>query len=360
MEYWQFVGYVVLSQEYFVRAVHFVTILYRGGSLGYEALTPAFDVAFEQGKQKYQLDYTWTNYELINSTSFCDEDALSLALIPMVDLYKRHRLVDNRPVIIYFPGCSFPFSPVGDFAREMDWLAILSGPLNEQWLDAKRYTNTIRYGATESVLLGKAFLSLLDVYSWRRLSVIFDSQKGDRRGLNIRTQQECMPILGLLRQRAADFHFLQIDVDSTDPKANLSEPLLAAKTHSRIILLCTSVHPFQRFLNVARELNMTSTHVFVFVFGLEVPEERYFDLDHMKENPENTTELFRNVLVIRTIPFPWLDAASSIQLIKQRKRSDSSFAADMFSYNEFMMNSFDAVQSTMIVSLFCSSQLRAI
>lgn len=108
-----------------------------------------------------------------------------------------------------------------------------SGPLNEQWLDEKRYTNTIRYGATESVLLGKAFLSLLDVYSWRRLSVIFDSQKGDRRGLNIRTQQECMPILGLLRQRAADFHFLQIDVDSTDPKANLSQALLAAKAHSR-------------------------------------------------------------------------------------------------------------------------------
>ena len=108
-----------------------------------------------------------------------------------------------------------------------------SGPINEQWLDARRFTNTIRFGAVDSTVSGQAFLSLLDFHSWRRLSVIFDAQNGDRRGLNIRTQQECMPVVGLLRQRAARYNVLQVDTDSNNPNVSLSTSLRTAKAHSR-------------------------------------------------------------------------------------------------------------------------------
>ena len=101
---WELIGCILVLSAYLVHAVHFVTISYKGGSLGYEALTPAFDVAFAEGQKYFNLNYTWTNYELTNATSFCDQDALYQSLISTADLYKSHQTFNQRPVVIYFPG----------------------------------------------------------------------------------------------------------------------------------------------------------------------------------------------------------------------------------------------------------------
>ncbi|GAV09768.1 hypothetical protein RvY_19254, partial [Ramazzottius varieornatus] len=86
-----------------VTSVQFATITFGGASFGYEALTPAFAVAFEEGKRLYKWDYDWTNYELRNATSYCDQDALYHTLSSVVDLYKKQRTHRERPVVVFYP-----------------------------------------------------------------------------------------------------------------------------------------------------------------------------------------------------------------------------------------------------------------
>ncbi|GAV09835.1 hypothetical protein RvY_19310, partial [Ramazzottius varieornatus] len=107
------------------------------------------------------------------------------------------------------------------------------GPLSPDWMNYDRFASTFQFGAVDVVLMGRAMLSLMNLYSWERLAIIFDIQSGDTHGRDIRTQQQCLPVIPLLRQQAAHIEVIQIDTDSNDPNADLAAPFLVAKAHSR-------------------------------------------------------------------------------------------------------------------------------
>ncbi|XP_055333913.1 atrial natriuretic peptide receptor 1-like [Paramacrobiotus metropolitanus] len=314
---------------------------------GYGMAASTAEIAVENMRKQYpgslqNMTAVYKNLDgpLVTPCSIQDEDAIRMA---MTELYGDNQLTGTGlTVTIGTLACATGFQAVGDFARELDNVALFSSENTVELADPYRYPTVITAGSVMMTIFGDMFVALLEKFKWKSVAFIED-QLIDSPKNRMRYKETCRYNREALeKNRTINIQFKQINVNATSVIA-WREALTEASQFTRIIMSCTTGKKQKDFLETAVDLGMVSgDYVLIMAYTYVVADDPFFEYD-----PNNTklASAIDSVLVIRPFVPDFSGINKIMKTVEERRLQTFNISGTDLEANEFAVTLYESIES---------------
>ncbi|OWA53695.1 hypothetical protein BV898_18117 [Hypsibius exemplaris] len=319
-------------------------------SSGYTAVQSAINYTLTESSLLYPeafANYSYYSERTYEAFDSCGVDALQKTSDNMLQLFQRKRIKRTGALtVIFAPLCIPAFTIVGDFARELDLLALTCTSSDGKVLGNKaRFPSSISFSIADVNPYGEALLEVMRTYRWKTIAVVLDRQSGV--GAAGRSTEACRAPIEQLRDHWAEFQVLVVETDST--VENFTRALVAARRFSQIMLICTLATPLRRMLIDASGLNMTQgEYIFFALYEIEIPGEPWPPVKWQRNDTwdQAARQALKSLLIVGSPTINWTALRGVTSGIAQRRTAIFGASGPKFEHNEFEVTCHEAVAAT--------------